>query len=81
MGRNREIVTPWRCGMALSMEEERILTGIASQLGREDPKLAQRLADFGRLRRRRRMRIVAAIIISVLVVALIVGAALVAVSS
>jgi Protein of unknown function (DUF3040) len=67
--------------MALSMEEERILTGIASQLGREDPKLAERLAGFGRLRRRRRMRIIIAIIISVLVVASIVGAALVAVSS
>lgn len=66
--------------MALSMEEERILTGIASQLGREDPKLAERLAGFGRLRRRR-MRTITAIIISVLVVALIVGAVLVAVTS
>lgn len=66
--------------MALSMEEERILTGIASQLGREDPKLAERLAGFGRLRRRR-MRTITAIIISVLVIALIAGAVLIAVTS
>ncbi len=63
--------------MALSMEEERILTEIASQLGQEDPALAGRLANFGRLRRRRRIRGIAAIVIAVLVVATLVGAAFV----
>ncbi|MFB9837889.1 DUF3040 domain-containing protein [Actinoallomurus acaciae] len=61
--------------MALSMEEERILTEIASQLGQEDPALAGRLANFGRLRRRRRIRAIAAIVIAVLVIGTLVGAA------
>jgi hypothetical protein len=61
--------------MALSMEEERILTEIASQLGREDPRLAGRLARFGSLRRRRRIRAIAAVVVAVLVVAGLVGAA------
>lgn len=63
--------------MALSMEEERILTEIASQLGQDDPALASRLANFGRLRRRRRIRAIAAIVIAVLVIATLVGAAFV----
>jgi hypothetical protein len=63
--------------MALSIEEERILTEIASQLGQEDPGLADRLANFGRLRRRRRIRAIAAIFVAVLVIASLVGAAFV----
>jgi hypothetical protein len=63
--------------MALSTEEERILTEIASQLGQEDPALARRLASFGRLRRRRRIRAIAAVVVAVLVIASLVGAAFV----
>jgi hypothetical protein len=39
--------------MALSMEEERILTEIASRLSDDDPALARRLVRFGRDRHRR----------------------------
>jgi Protein of unknown function (DUF3040) len=63
--------------MALSMEEERILTEIASQLGQDDPALADRLANFGRLRRRRRVRAIAAAVVAVVVIASLVGAAFV----
>lgn len=63
--------------MALSMEEERILAEIASQLGQEDPALAGRLASFGRLRRRRRIRAVAAVVVAVLMIVALVGAAFV----
>ena len=63
--------------MALSIEEERILTEIASQLGQEAPALANRLATFGRLRMRRRIRAIAAIVIAVLVVVALVGTAFV----
>ena len=69
--------TPWRCGMALSMDEERILTEIASQLGQDDPRLATRLSSFGRLRRRRRIRAIAAVVVAVLVIASLVAAAFV----
>ena len=57
--------------MALSMEEERILTEIASQLSDDDPALARRLSRFGhdRRRRRRRVRLIAAIIAAVVVIA------------
>jgi hypothetical protein len=65
--------------MALSMEEERILTEIASQLGQEDPRLADRLSNFGRLRRRRRIRAALAIVVAVLVIASLLAAALVTV--
>lgn len=56
--------------MALSMEEERILTGIASQLSEDDPALARRLSRFGRVRRRRRRRarLVVAIAVAVVIV-------------
>jgi hypothetical protein len=64
--------------MALSMEEERILTEIASQLGQEDPALAGRLAGFGRMRRRRRIRSIAAVVFTVIVIASLVGAAFIA---
>ncbi len=65
--------------MALSMEEERILTEIASRLGREDPRLAGRLSNFGRLRRRRRIRAIAVVAVAVLVIAGLIGAAFVTV--
>jgi hypothetical protein len=52
--------------MALSTEEERILTEIAAGLGREDPRLAARLAGFGR---RRRVRATVAVVIAALVAA------------
>jgi type VI protein secretion system component VasF len=59
--------------MALSMEEERILTEIASQLSEDDPALARRLARFGRARRppRRggRARLVVAVVLAAAVVA------------
>lgn len=65
--------------MALSIEEERILTEIASQLGQEDPRLADRLSNFGRLRRRRRIRGALAIVVAVLMIASLLAAALVTV--
>lgn len=52
--------------MALSMDEERILTEIASRLSSDDPALAQRLERFGRARRTRGRRIAAAVVIAVL---------------
>jgi hypothetical protein len=58
--------------MALSMEEERILTEIASQLSDDDPALARRLARFGRARRQRRRggtRVVVAVVLAAVVVA------------
>jgi hypothetical protein len=61
--------------MALSMDEERILTEIASQLNEDDPALARRLARFGRASRRRagprhgRARLVVAVALAVVVVA------------
>jgi hypothetical protein len=63
--------------VALSMEEERILTEIASQLGQEDPRLADRLSNFGRLRRRRRIRAAAAIAVTLLLIGSLLAAALV----
>jgi hypothetical protein len=59
--------------MALSMEEERILTEIASQLSEDDPALARRLARFGRVRRRRRGR--ARLVLAVALAVVVVGAA------
>jgi hypothetical protein len=58
--------------MALSMEEERILTEIASQLSDDDPALARRFARFGRVRRERRpgrARLVVAFVFAAVIVA------------
>jgi hypothetical protein len=55
--------------MALSMDEERILTEIASQLSDDDPALARRLARFGRDRTRRRRRVRPGVAIAVAVIA------------
>jgi hypothetical protein len=59
--------------MALSMEEERILTEIASQLSEDDPALARRLARFGRVRRRRRGR--ARLVVAVALAVVLIGTA------
>jgi hypothetical protein len=47
------------------MDEQRILTEIASQLSEDDPRLAQRLSTFGRVRRRRRIKLIAAFTVAV----------------
>jgi hypothetical protein len=61
--------------MALSMDEERILTEIASRLSQDDPRLAERLESFGRLRgRSRRDRVIAAVMVAVLGVLTVCGA-------
>jgi cytoskeletal protein RodZ len=69
--------------MALSMEEERILTEIASQLSEDDPVLARRFARFGRVRRRRhgRARLVVAVALAAVVVAAAVAVAVVIVAT
>lgn len=64
--------------MALSMEEQKLLSEIASRLTEDDPRLAERLAAFGRRRRGRRVRLIAAIVI-VVVAAATGGAAAIAV--
>lgn len=61
--------------MALSMDEERILTEIASRLSQDDPRLAERLESFGRLQgRSRRDRVIAAVMVAVLGVVTVCGA-------
>ncbi|MGH3389995.1 MAG: DUF3040 domain-containing protein [Actinomadura sp.] len=63
--------------MALSMDEQRILTEIASQLSDDDPRLAQRLSTFGRVRRhRRRIRRVAVLVVVVAAIATALTAAI-----
>ncbi len=51
--------------MALSMDEERILTEIASRLSQDDPALAQRLENFGGPEATPRRRIIAAVFVVV----------------
>ncbi|MEO3784216.1 DUF3040 domain-containing protein [Actinocorallia sp. B10E7] len=51
--------------MALSMDEERILTEIASRLSQDDPALAQRLESFGGPEGTPRRRIIAAVLVVV----------------
>ncbi|TDD63537.1 DUF3040 domain-containing protein, partial [Actinomadura rubrisoli] len=46
--------------MALSMEEQRILTQIEVRLSEDDPRLAHRLSRLGAARRGRRVRLIAA---------------------
>lgn len=67
--------------MALSMDEQRILSEIASQLGQNDPRLAQRLSTFGRARRRHRITLIVAVVVIVAVIATAVTAAVVIAAS
>ncbi|MEO5878476.1 MAG: DUF3040 domain-containing protein [Streptosporangiaceae bacterium] len=68
--------------MALSMDEERILTEIASRLSQDDPRLAERLESFGRLRSRsRRQKVIAAVFVVVLGVVAVCGIAVAVVFS
>jgi len=62
--------------MALSMEEQRLLSEIASRLSAEDPKLAERFDRFGRrrARSRRSVRLIAAIVIAAVLIATAVAA-------
>jgi hypothetical protein len=57
--------------MALSMEEQRLLSEIASRLSADDPKLAERLNRFGRQAEhpRRSVRLIAAIVIASVLIA------------
>lgn len=61
--------------MALSMEEQKLLSEIASRLGEDDPRLAARLTAFGSPRPRR-TRLIAAIVVAVVVAATGVAAAI-----
>jgi type VI protein secretion system component VasF len=63
--------------MALSMDEQRILSEIASQLSDNDPKLAQHLSTFGRARRRRRIKVAVAVVVVAAVLATVLTAAIV----
>jgi hypothetical protein len=51
--------------MALSMEEQRILTQIEVRLSEDDPRLAQRLARLGAPRSRRTVVLIVAAAITV----------------
>jgi Protein of unknown function (DUF3040) len=53
--------------MALSIEEQRLLSEIASRLSADDPRLADRLSTLGRTRRRR-ITIIVAMAVAVLVI-------------
>ena len=57
--------------MALSMEEQKLLSEIASRLSADDPKLARRLDQFGRRSARPRpsVRLIAAVVISLVLIA------------
>jgi hypothetical protein len=68
LGKKTGRCDPRRCGMALSMEEQRLLSEIASRLGEDDPRLVARLTAFGSPRRRR-TRLVVVLVAAVVVVA------------
>ncbi|TDB71845.1 DUF3040 domain-containing protein [Actinomadura sp. KC216] len=55
--------------MALSMEEQRILTQIEVRLSEDEPRLAHRLACLGEPRRRARTVILAAAAVIIIVLA------------
>ncbi|MEU8801832.1 DUF3040 domain-containing protein [Spirillospora sp. NPDC048819] len=63
--------------MALSMEEQRILTQIEVRLSEDDPRLAHRLARLG-TPRRRRARVVVLAAAAVIIVLAAIGAAIAA---
>ncbi|MBO2454119.1 DUF3040 domain-containing protein [Actinomadura barringtoniae] len=52
--------------MALSMDEQRILAEIEIRLSEDDPRLAHRLSRIGKERRRRRIRLIAAMAVAVI---------------
>jgi len=52
--------------MALSMDEQRILAEIEIRLSEDDPRLAHRLSRIGQERRRRRIRLIAAMAVAVI---------------
>ncbi|TDC44570.1 DUF3040 domain-containing protein [Actinomadura sp. KC345] len=62
--------------MALSMEEQRILTQIEVRLSEDDPRLAHRLTRLGAPRRRARTVVLAAA--AVIIVLAAIGAAIAA---
>ncbi|WP_243719688.1 DUF3040 domain-containing protein [Actinomadura sp. KC06] len=62
--------------MALSMEEQRILTQIEVRLSEDEPRLAHRLARLGAPRRRARTVVLAAA--AVIIVLAAIGAAIAA---
>ncbi|MWA05902.1 DUF3040 domain-containing protein [Actinomadura sp. LD22] len=63
--------------MALSMEEQRILTQIEVRLSEDDPRLAGRLARLG-TPRGRRAKVITAAAVAVVVVLAAAGAAIAA---
>ena len=67
--------------MALSMEEQRILTQIEVHLSEDDPQLAHRLSRLGEARIGRRARRVAVVLVAAVVVLAVVGAAVAAAMS
>jgi flagellar biosynthesis/type III secretory pathway M-ring protein FliF/YscJ len=66
--------------MALSIEEQRLLSEIASRLSADDPRLADRLSTLGRTRQRQRIMIIVAVVVAVLVVVVAIAAVAVATS-
>lgn len=60
--------------MALSMEEQRILTQIEVRLSEDDPRLAHRLSALGNGARRRRVRLIAAVAVAAIGIATVVAA-------
>ena len=60
--------------MALSMEEQRILTQIEVRLSEDDPRLAGRLARLG-TPRGRRARLITATAVAIAIAAAAIGAA------
>jgi Protein of unknown function (DUF3040). len=66
--------------MALSIEEQRLLSEIASRLSADDPRLADRLSTLGRTRQRQRIMIIVAVVVAVLVIVAAIAAVAVATS-
>lgn len=63
--------------MALSMEEQRILAEIGSQLSDDDPRLARSLSSFSRVRRHRRIQLIVALVVAAVAVTTAFAAAVV----
>ncbi|WP_131742955.1 DUF3040 domain-containing protein [Actinomadura roseirufa] len=64
--------------MALSMEEQRILTQIEVRLSEDDPRLAHRLSRLGTARRGHRVRVIAAAVVACVVVLAAIATAVIA---